>query len=152
MSGLFDNQRDANLGSAIQLVEEVLVDLGYRLVEARTDIPGTARGWRIPKGSAVVDIALVDRPDSYHLRVAATVMTIVGEVDREALFERLLAFNATQLVGDAFAVRGDQVILVGQRSTRDLDKSEVAELIQTILIDADHYDDRLIAEFGGKRG
>jgi hypothetical protein len=152
MSGLFENQREANLSSAVLLIEEVLVELGYRLDSARTSIPATTRAWRVPKGSAVVDIALVDRPDSYHLRVAASVMTIGEKTDREALFERLLSFNASQLVGDAFALRGDQVILIGQRSTKDLDRSEVQELIQNILIDADHYDDRLITEFGGKRG
>jgi hypothetical protein len=152
VSRLFDNQREANLSSAILLVEQVLVELGYVLVDARVSIPGTTRAWRVPSGSATVEVALVDRPDSYHLRVGATVMTLGGVADRESLFERLLSFNGSQLVGAAFALRGDQVLLVGQRSSRDLDHSEVRELIESILVDADHFDDRLIEEFGGRRG
>jgi hypothetical protein len=152
MKGLFENERAVNLSSAIELVESVLVDLGHRLAEARASISGCARAWRVPKGSATVDVALLDRPDSYHLRVAASVLTLDRKVDRQALFERLLSLNASQLVGDAFALRGDQVLLVGQRSTLDLDRSEVSELIERVMVDADHFDDMLLEEFGGRRG
>jgi hypothetical protein len=152
MSQLFDNQRQANLSSAVELVEDVLVELGYRMDAARAAIPGAVKGWRVTRGSASVDVSVVERADGHHLRVAASLMTLVGAVDRLALFERLLALNASQLVGVAFALRGEQVFLIGQRSTADLDRSEVRALVSTVLISADELDDRLVAEFGGRLG
>jgi hypothetical protein len=148
---LFADERAANLTSAVELIEAVLVELGHRLDETRASIPGTIRAWRVGRGSAMVDVVLVDRPDGHHLRVSAGILGLDDKVDRVALFERLLSLNATQLVGAAFALRGDQVLLLGQRSTRDLDRSEVSSLLERVLEDADHFDDMLLAEFGGHR-
>jgi hypothetical protein len=78
-------------------------------------------------------------------------MTIDGKVDRPALFSHLLELN-TSLAGAAFACAGDQVLLVSERSTLDLDRSEVLDTIQRVTSCADEHDDVLVARFGGARG
>ena len=151
VSELFENQRAANLTSAIELVEQALVELGHAQAAEQIAAPGALRAWRVFRGSALVEITLIDRPDSAHLRVAAAIMSLDGGVDRQALFARLLGLNGSHLVGCAFALSGDRVSLVGQRSTRDLDQSEVKSLIGDIVRAADELDDLLIAEFNGLR-
>jgi hypothetical protein len=151
MTELFENQRETNQLSAVELIEQALGELGHGSLTSRAAIPGATVGWRVARGSAVVEVTLIDRPDSTHLRVAADIMSLDDKVDRAALFQRLLGLNASALVGYAFGLTGDHVVLVGQRSTRDLDLSEVKSLIGDVVVAADDFDDRLIAEFNGMR-
>ena len=149
---LFANQREANLSSTIALVEEVLGELGYPAETTRATPTGVAtNAWRIAKGSASSLITLVDRAEFTHIRVCATVMTIDDKVDRGELFSHLLELNAG-LAGAAFATEGDHVLLVAERSTLDLDRSEVLDLVRRVTTSADDHDDVLVARFGGQLG
>jgi len=148
---LFANQRESNLSSTIALVEEVLGELGYPAVESRVSDPTAAHAWQITKGSATARITLADRAEFTHVRVCATVMRLDAKVDRMALFSHLLDLNAG-LAGAAFATNGDHVLLLAERSTIDLDRSEVMHLIQHITASADDHDDVLVAQFGGSLG
>ena len=150
-AGLFDNQREVNLASTITMIEDVLIELGHYVNDCRDDRDDSIRAWRVRKGSATVRIALLDRDDFTHVRVASAVMTVDDKVDRGALFGHILALN-TGLCGAAFAARGDTVLIVTERSTLDLDRSEVLELIQRITSYADDHDDALVARFGGSVG
>ncbi len=148
---LFANQRESNLSSTIALVEEVLGELGHPAVESRVKDPLATHAWQIAKGSATSRITLADRAEFTHIRVCATVMTLDAKVDRMELFNHLLDLNAA-LAGAAFATDGDHVLLLAERSTLDLDRSEVLDLIQHITTSADHHDDVLVARFGGSLG
>ncbi len=150
--GLFDNERESNLASTVAMVEEVLRNLGHIVDRARVTSPGAERAWRVKKGSAEVAITIVPRERSWHLRVAAAVMTTDAKVDLPALYDRLLSLNAEQIVGAAFALHKPHVLLVTERSTLDLDQSEVEALIRGVQDNADDWDDRLVAEFGGTLG
>ena len=147
VQALFANQRETNLQSTIALIDEVLGELGHDPKTCRVD----HETWSIRKGSAVTRATLVSRTEFTHLRVCATVMTLDGKVDRPALYGHLLDLNAA-LCGAAFAVQGDQVLLVSERSTLDLDRSEVRELIKRVTTYADDHDDALVARFGGTMG
>jgi hypothetical protein len=148
---LFANQRASNLQSTIALVEEVLGELGHPAGESRVDDPAVAHAWQISKGSATSRITLADRAAFTHIRVCATVMTLDEKVDRPALFAHLLELNAG-LAGAAFATDGDRVLLLAERSTLDLDRSEVLDLVRRITTSADDHDDVLVARFGGTLG
>jgi hypothetical protein len=150
-AGLFDNQREVNLISTITMIEDVLVELGHFLNDCRDDRAGTVRSWRVRKGSATVRISLVDRPDFTHVAIASAVMKLDGAVDRDALFSHLLRQNA-ELTGAAFALSGDVVLLRTERSTLDLDRSEVQDLVARVQTYADDHDDKLVAIFGGALG
>jgi hypothetical protein len=148
---LFANQRETNLHSTIALVEEALAALGYPADAARIQDAGALRSWQIAKGSATTRVTLVDRTEFTHIRVCATVMTLDANVDRPTLFGHLLDLNAA-LCGAAFATDGDRVLLLSERSTLDLDRSEVDELIKRVTTTADEHDDVLVARFGGRLG
>jgi hypothetical protein len=151
VTSLFANQRESNLASAIALVEQALTQLGHAAAASRVTEPGTAQAWRIVVGSATTRVAVTRRSTFPHLRVSSVVMTLDGGVDRGALFAYLLDLNAT-LCGAAFATDGDQVLLVSERSTLDLDLSEVLELIERVTTYTDGHDQVLVARFGGRAG
>jgi hypothetical protein len=151
-SGLFENQLEVNLESTAVLVEDVLVELGHVVDKSRVEYPECERAWRIGKGSATIEIALLDRDGAGWLQVSASVMTPGPKTDNAALWRKALLLNAERAAIASFALRGDTVVLIGQRTTLDLDRSEVLALIETVSNDADAYDDELVREFGGRRG
>lgn len=150
-SALFANQRETNLASTIALVEAALADLGHPVPASRTKDGSALHAWKIPKGSSITKITLIHRTEFTHLRVCAIVMTLDPDMDRQSLFGHLLDLNAS-LCGVAFATAGDQVLLVAERSTLDLDRSEVLDLIRRVTTYADEHDDVLVARFGGHLG
>jgi hypothetical protein len=175
VTALFANHRETNLISTVALVEQVLDELGYiDLPELPDELPprvpgttavsepGASHVWRLARGSATTRVAVVDptptphpaahdRASFPHLRVSAVVMTLDAAVDRAALFGRLLALNA-ELCGVAFALDGDRVLLISERSTLDLDHSEARDAIERVTTLADEHDDALVARFGGRIG
>jgi hypothetical protein len=150
-STLFANQREVNLASTLVLVEDALAELGHPAPHSRASLPFALFGWQIAKGSAVTRISLLERPSFTHLRVAAVILTMTPAVDRLGLYGELLSRNLL-LCGAAFAVDGDHVILVAERSTLDLDKSELLDLVRRLAVYADEHDDALVAQFGGTLG
>ena len=152
MQALFANQRETNLASTTALIEECLTELGYHPPEtSRIDLAGALQAWRVQKGSAIAVIALYARTEFTHMRISAVVMTLDDKVDRAALYEYLLTLNV-ELCGNAFAVDRDRVLLVAERTTLDLDRSEIVDLIKRVTTNADHHDDQLVAKFGGTLG
>jgi hypothetical protein len=153
VTSLFANQREINLTSTVALVEQVLGELGHPPDASRVKEPGALHAWRLTRGSAVTTVTVVPRSAFPHLRVTAVVMTLDAAVgiDRAALFAHLLELNA-RLCGVAFATDGDRVLLVGERSTLDLDHSEVHDAIERVTTYADEHDDVLVARFGGRVG
>lgn len=160
--GLFENERESNLHSTVAMIEDVLVELGHFLNECRVDTPkqeatgvlaaAEHREWRVVKGSASIRIAMVDRDDFLKLRVVSPVLAVDESVDTAALHAHLLELNYEAVVGAAFALVGPEVLLVAERSTLDLDRSEVLDLIRRVENYADYYDNKLVAKFGGKLG
>ena len=151
VTSLFANQRESNLASTVALVEQALTQLGHAPAASRVTEAGSAQAWRIVVGSVTARVAVTRRSAFSHLRVSSVVMTLDGAVDRGALFAHLLDLNAG-LCGAAFATDGDHVLLVSERSTLDLDLSEVLELIERVTTYTDEHDGVLVARFGGRAG
>lgn len=151
MTSLFANQRETNLASTVALVEQALAELGHTGAASQLTDSRATHAWRIVTGSAVTRVTVVQRSEFPHLRVSSVVMTLDAAVDRTALFTHLLELNAS-LCGAAFAADGDQVLLVSERSTLDLDHSEVLDIIERVTTYADAHDDVLVARFGGRVG
>ena len=141
-AGLFDHSGEIRITSTITMVEDVLVTLGHFLNDCRDDAAGTLAAWKVTHGSATVEIQLLPRAADTHLRVASGVVHAGADTDRAALWQELLARNA-DLCGVAFAIRGDQVLLVAERSTLDLDRTEVHDMIQRTAALAEDVDDDL---------
>ncbi len=149
---LFSNKQESNLRSCIQMVEDVIKTLGHDPDESRIETHDDMPAWRVQKGSAFVTVIIHSdgKGDENQLQVSAAVVRLDTSVDRPRLFQRLLELNASSIKGAAFGLRDSEVVLVSERSTLDLDLSEVEDLVKKIEEYADHYDDALVAEFGGQ--
>ena len=147
---LFSNKQESNLRSCIQMVEDVIKTLGHDPDESRIETHDDMPAWRVQKGSAFVTIVLQgdDKASENLLLVSAELVRLDAKVDRLKLFQRLLDLGraASSLL---FGLKGNDVVMVAERSTLDLDRSEVEEVLKKVEEYADHYDDALVAEFGG---
>jgi hypothetical protein len=148
---LFSNKQESNLRSCIQMVEDVIKTLGHDPDESRIETHDDMPAWRVQKGSAFVTIVIQgdDKAAENLLLVSAELVRLDAKVDRLKLFTRLLELNVSAIKGAAFGLRASDVLLVAERSTLDLDRSEVEAVLKKIEEYADHYDDVLVAEFGG---
>ncbi|HTM19652.1 MAG TPA: YbjN domain-containing protein [Kofleriaceae bacterium] len=150
--GIFDNATQTNLASTVTMVEDVLIELGHFVNECRVPAAGALQAWRVVKGSAVIRISLMEGNPYARLRIIAPVMTTDARVDVARLYRHLLNLNYTTLSGAAFATRQNEVVIIAERSALDLDRSEVKELIEHVQNTADHHDDLLVEEYGGRLG
>lgn len=147
--GLFENGREANLESCVAMVDQVLNELGHDAAAARHDGVDPPQ-WSFRQGSAKITVSLIRRDDFTHLYVSAPVMTTDARVDVLKLYRHLLSLHTTDVHGAAFATYRNEIHLVADRSTIDLDLSEVHDIIKRVSNYADHYDDLLVEQFGGR--
>jgi hypothetical protein len=149
---LFGNKQEANLRSCIKMVENVIIALGLNPEENKIKTSGDRMAYGLMKGSAEVYVSLKQEEDGNYIRVFAPVMTLPQEpANQISLYRHLLTLNAGTLVGAAFGLNGDHVVLVAERNTLDLDQSEVEDMINRVGHYADYYDDALVNQFGGQR-
>lgn len=149
---LFDNATETNLRACAQMVEDVLVKRGLDASQARiTSDLGPA--WSLRQGSAEVLVFLTPGEGGHNtIQVVAPVLRPSSQaLGAGVLLRRLLELNASALTQAAFGLRGDDIVLTTDRSTAGLDPIEVDEMIRRVADYADHYDDALVAEFGGQR-
>lgn len=147
---LFSNKQEANLRSCIQMIEEVIEGLGHVVDDSRLETQDAMPAWRVQKGSAHVYIIISDHNGDNHLTVTAPVMHLEDVDDRVKLYGKLLELNAGEIKGAAFALKDDAIVITAERSTVDLDRSEVEDLVKRVEEYADFWDDRLVSVFGGR--
>jgi hypothetical protein len=148
---LFENQQETNLRACVEMIEAVLAASGVEPARARISADEGSSAWGLTRGSAQVFIFLSSGDDGQNLlQVVAPVMRPASDATAR-LYSHLLELNANELTGAAFGLRGPDVVLTADRNTVGLDRVEVEEMICRIGEYADHYDDALTAEFGGRR-
>lgn len=154
---LFDNAAETNLRACAQMVEAALSRRNLDPAACRLDGRTASHAWRLRQGSAEVHVSLTAHGTAHGgepntIQVTAAVLRASdAALASPALFRRLLELNANGLTQAAFGVRDRDIVLTAHRSTTGLDTVEVEEMIRRIADYADHYDDALVAEFGGTR-
>lgn len=151
---LFSNKQEANLRVCIKMVEDAISDLGHipddsRIEGPEPDLPA----WRVVKGNAHVFVYLGVSGNDNILRVLAPVLILPdgpGGPDLLALYRHLLELNASAVAGAAFGLREREVVLCAERTTVDLDPSEVTDIIKRVEDFADRYGVELVRRFGGQ--
>jgi hypothetical protein len=139
----------------VTLVEETITALGIDPVASTLPSdPDGPRRFALRRGSAQLVVAVhppAPGMEQGTLRVVAPVIRIPREDRQLTLFRRLLEANAQELVGVAFALAGDDVVVVAERSLQDLDSSEVQAMIRTVGSSADRFDDELAQAYHTSR-
>jgi hypothetical protein len=146
-------QAASDVDRAVTLVEQTIRRLGIDPAASRNRREGHV-SYALRRGSARILVAIhapsAELPEG-RLRVVSPVVHLPEAGRQPALFRRVLEANATELVGAAFAISGQEVVVVAERSVQDLDGSEVDTLIRNVGRIADRYDDELAAAFGAVR-
>ncbi len=106
-------------------------------------------GWHVNAGSAHVYIFVQEGPNGPILRITSPLVSF-PQGNLEAFFHHLLDVNFN-LTGCALSVVNNTVLVVAQRSTRQLDQEELEELVWNVAYVADLLDDKLITEYGAQR-
>lgn len=149
-ANLFGNRQEANLRSCVKMVEQVVTDLGLDPDDNRVKTPTGQPAWGLRRGSAAIYVFLQATEGKNYIQVISPVVKVPGQ-DGQALLRRLLELNASTLIGAAFGVRGDDVVITADRSTADLEASEVREMISRVGAYADRFDDELVQTFGVRK-
>jgi hypothetical protein len=138
---LFSNKQEANLRSCIRMVEDALQSLGHPPDNSRTESEDDMPAWRVEAvgPGARVDVRLGIADDKNVLRVTATVATLPSGDGELRILHKLLELNATEVKGVAFGLIGSDIVLVSERSTIDLDPSEVEDILRRTEKFAAHY-------------
>lgn len=138
---------------AVALVEDAIKRLGIDPATARGPADARSAQYQLRRGSARIVIAIhaAEGAREASLRVAAPVIELPDEARRLALYHHVLELNAKELVGAAFGIAGSSLLVVAERSIRDLDGSEVDSILRSVGRIADTYDDALASRFGAKR-
>lgn len=135
------------------LVEGAIKRFGVDAEGVRAKDEDHQASWTLTRGSAFVLVSVVKRPEqkAVFLRVISPIMSLPDPDKHLPLFHRLLELNANGLVNSSFGLLGERVVVVSERPAAGLDADEVEQVIKHTSAVADTYDDRLVAEFGGKR-
>lgn len=142
---------NAHLEEIIAKIEGVIAKLGVNPKQAEIAHENAIKAYALRRGSAHVLIWLRgDAEEKGHLHVFAPCAKLVDSPPSE-VYRFLLEANLHATQGAAFALYQNQIVVVAQRSTEDLDPSEIEAMVRTVGRLADKYDDLLAERFGLKR-
>ncbi len=135
-----------NFKDARTMVNRYLTKLASVLDEAPLELDSAGHA-DLRRGSVTIGINVLERQGV--LMIFAPVMD-VPITGREAFYRTLLDMSFVATQDAAFAIDGprEKVVLRALRRLSALDYEEFEDLVVTIGQVADHFDDRLIAEYG----
>ena len=151
---MFGGQNDAQseFNRAVKVIEAVLSGLGLDPNQSRLATTDGSTAWTLLRGSAEVLVFLNPAKNNgpNFIRIISPIWRMPAE-NQPAVLRKLLEMNARDLFGTAFGLMGDDAVLVSERATKDMDRSEVDQILQNIGAAADYFDDWLVQQFGGTR-
>ncbi len=128
-------------------IEQILAHLGIDPVQVRMNMQ-EGYGWSFRRGSAVVEVYVSQNNGMGYLQVLSPMLHIPAQ-GLLPLYRRLLEMNL-QLTNAAFGVYLDVVYVFYERPIEGLDAPEMNSIITLLSQYADEWDDKLVAEFGGR--
>lgn len=151
---MFGGQNDAQteFNRAVKVVEGTLTALGLDPSQSRLATTDGSTAFTLLRGSAEVLVFLNPAKNNgpNFIRIVSPIWRMPAE-NQPLILRKLLEMNARDLFGTAFGLMGDDTVLISERSTKDMDRSEVEEILQNLGAAADYFDDWLVQQFGGTR-
>lgn len=138
-----------------EMVERVITEIGLIPDDNKLETDDGSVAWGLMRGSAQVFIFIRpgDNEQEFNsIQIVAPILKVPeARSNQSVLFEKLLELNASEITGAAFGLKEGTVVILTDRSTEDLDRSEVKDMILRIGYFADHFDDALVSQYGGIR-
>lgn len=140
-------RRGASADQYAGLVEQILLGIGVDPALARMNVE-SGFGWNFKRGSALIEIYIAQADDVAYFQVLSPIMHL-PPTNLLPLYRRLLETNL-QITNAAFGVHQDIIYIFSERRLEGMDAQEANTIINMVAQYADEFDDRLIAEFGGR--
>lgn len=140
-------RRGASADQYAGLVEQILLGIGVDPALARMNVD-SGFGWNFKRGSALIEIYIAQADDVAYFQVLSPIMHL-PPTNLLPLYRRLLETNL-QITNAAFGVHQDIIYIFSERRLEGMDAQEANTIINMVAQYADEFDDRLIAEFGGR--
>lgn len=131
----------------VETIEAILLEIGIDPATARMNT-ADGYGWRFQRGSAAIEVYLVQQEAEGYLQLLAPIMHL-PMTNLLPLYRHLLELNL-QLTAAALGVYRDVAYVFSERPLEGLDAVEANKLINQLAEYADELDDRLVNEFGGR--
>lgn len=148
---MFGRNRNKNetkpLERHVRDVEVILQKLGVNLEEAKMALE-EGYGWEFRRGSASVEIYIVQRDDKTFLQVLSPIMYL-PQSNLLPLYRRLLEYNL-QMTSASLGIFQDVVYVFSERPVLGLDVDETDDIIDFVSGYADELDNAFVNEFGGR--
>lgn len=128
-------------------VEALLAAASVNVEQARLAVEG-GYGWRFQRGSAVVQVYVVENDQRGYFQVFAPILHLPAS-GLLPIYRRMLELNL-KLTSAALGVHNDIVYVFSERLIDGLDSDEANAMINLVSGYADDLDNKLVAEFGGR--
>lgn len=136
-----------SLEQQAMVVERILATIRIDPEEARMATE-QGYGWSFQRGSALLEVYLVQQEDREYFQVLSPIMHL-PDGNLLPLYRRLLELNLS-LTNASLGVYLDVIYVFNERPLQGLDASEADYIIQQIGEYADDLDNQLVNEFGGR--
>jgi hypothetical protein len=136
-----------NIEAYAATVEQNLMALGVDPTQARMNTE-SGFGWSFQRGSAAIEVYVSQQDQAGYLQVLSPILHL-PQTGLLPLYRRLLEMNL-QLTNAALGVYLDVVYVFSERPLDGLDPVEANNIISLVANFADEWDDKLVAEFGGR--
>jgi len=148
---LFGDVHARNFKTTANLIETLLKQIGEDVKESRLDEDEAgSREWVFSRQTAVVYIRLTRTDDGNYLNICCPIMKMPAD-KLLPFYRRLLELNNEKLIGAAFGLKDDLVVIAVDRFTTDIDLSEIESMVTAVTMYANEYGDKLVEEFGGTK-
>ncbi len=141
------NASSYRLDSYASTVQQILAAIGVDPQHSRLNTE-QGYGWSFRHGSAIIEIYILQNGDAGFLQVLSPIVYL-PQSGLLPFYRRLLELNL-QLTNAAFGVFQEVVYVYNERPLDGMDNVEANNIISMVASYADEYDDKLIAEFGGR--
>lgn len=142
-----EDRKPVSIREYAATIEAILTESNVDLNRARLDVQG-GYGWRFQRGSAVVQVYLIENEDRSYFQVFSPIMHL-PTTGLLSLYRRLLEMNL-KMTSASIGIHNDVVYVFNERAIDGLDAEEANAIISLVSGYADDLDNKLISEFGGR--
>ncbi|MDF1663421.1 MAG: hypothetical protein P1V97_16745 [Planctomycetota bacterium] len=101
----------------------------------------------LTRGSAKLYLIISYDDQGAWVQVISPILGLPSEEKKLACYEELLKLNAGSLINCALGIEGEKICISSDRSTKDIQVSELQDMVLCVSKFADDLDNRLSEEF-----
>jgi hypothetical protein len=130
------------------LIEDLLRSYGVEPADHLTSENPGRIVYGLTRGSAQLYLILSYDEQGAWLQVISPILGLPPEDKKLACYEELLKLNASSLINCALSIENDKICIGSDRTTKDIQASELQDMVLSVSKFADDLDDPLAETYG----